>query len=174
VIDGHRHGHPPPAHPFRHQRIAQNRPCRCPPHRQAATSKLVVRGGRETPERLRLRPFLAAGRAYQVAVTGRAGAVDTEIEPTVGEAHVPVDAAPHRDRRHIALTVVGPVTNRARGTPRSVATTGTPRQCSLTHASNPFTSKGGAPTAVPTTGSQHLCFQEHRNHPRRRTPAGRR
>src|SRR2546430_16660059 len=100
-MEGPRQAPPPPAPPFRHQRIAQNRPCRCPPHRQAATSKLVVRGGRETPERLRLRPFLAAGRADQVAVTGRAGAVDTENEPALGGAHVPLYAAPHRDRGHI-------------------------------------------------------------------------
>src|SRR2546430_15161945 len=94
-MEGPRQAPPPPAPPFRHQRIAQNRPCRCPPHRQAATSKLVVRGGRETPERLRLRPFLAAGRAYQGAVTGRAGAVETENWATRGGGQVPLVASPH-------------------------------------------------------------------------------
>jgi hypothetical protein len=146
-----------------HRRIGRDRPV----VGEAATSSraanergLMVRrgaGGGATVSRLR--PLVVAWWPHKVSVAGCTGAVDAEVQPSLGKAQVPVEAARHRDRWHVALTIVGPVTDRAGGAPCSVPAAGTPWHCLLTHACNPFTSKG-----VPTVASNDritgtACFE---------------
>ena len=82
-----------------------------PPRRRALHGRAAASGaggsrGWWNAGALRLRPFVVAGRAYQVSVAGCAGAVDTEFSRA---PQVPVEAASHRDRGHIVLSIVGPV-----------------------------------------------------------------
>jgi len=106
---------------------------------------------RMDPALVNLRPFIAAGRAHQVLVAGDAGAVNVEVEPGIGEAQVPIEAIGRRTGVPASLAIVGPVTDRAGGTPSSVATARTSRQCLLTHAGKPVTSMSEA-TGLPGDG----------------------
>src|SRR2546430_17714093 len=97
---------------------------------------------------LNLGPFIAAGWAHEVLVAGKAGAVDAEVEAGVDEAEVPVEAVGGHVGVPASWAIVGPVTDRAGGTPGSVSAAGTSRHCLLTHAGKPSTSAGPA-TGLP-------------------------
>ena len=110
----------------------------------------VVRGSRTPVARsasqridraaVKLRPLIAARWAHQVLVSGKAGAVDTEVEPGLGEAEIPIKAVGGRTRVPASLAIIGPITDRARATPGPIATTRTSRQHLLTHAGKSVTS----------------------------------